>query len=410
MSLLSDTVPLRDTSAWPGFDAIEIIPRVYGRATVKPLRYNEAGTLYVVADHAIAGVDAVRVGGQAIAGWKAYNGADQTGHGVAFLRLSAPLQSGDEIAADVRGLDGNPAAIVADLYPRAALPEFAIYCRNHRLELGGVLAEKMTVRAALSFALEQVGAAWSAGLPGFALPFPPPADGPLAATLGPLDVSNWTVECALENLFTRVTVPFDYDYAAGKARQSITLVAKSAKILHGERTAELALPWVKSSRQAIATATAWLQWRARPKWVLTGSISVQHRSLQPGSLISVSHPRLPVSGEYVLTNVDPGYGSGAVSITAEALPGLIPIVSIETVGKRFDPPSDGLNITYENGVATLVIVDPNGSPVRDAAVVFDGKNGKTDITGTVSFKADPGVHAVVINAAGFAPLEMEITL
>lgn len=336
MSLLSDAVPLRDTSAWSGFDAIEIIPRVYGRATVRPLRYNEAGTLYVVADHAIAGVDAVRVGGQAIAGWQSYNGADQAGHGVAFLRLSAPLQSGDEIAADVRGLDGNPAAIVADLYPRAALPEFAIYCRNHRLELGGALAERMTVRAALSFALEQVGAAWSAGLPGFALPFPPPTDGPLAATLGPLGLFNWAVECGLDAVVTRVTVPFDYDYAAGKSRQSVVLVANSAKALHGERAAELALPWVKSARQATATATAWLQWRARPKWVLTGSISVQYQSLQPGSLISVSHPRLPVSGEYVLTNVDPGYGSGAVSITAEAAAGLVPTVTLAAVSSAFE--------------------------------------------------------------------------
>ena len=336
MSLLSDAVPLRDTSAWPGFDTIEIIPRVYGHATVKPLRYNEAGTLYVVADHAIAGIDAVRVGNQTIAGWQTYNGADVTGHSVAFLQLSAPLSSGDEIAADARGLDGNPAAIVADLYPRPDLKEFAIYCRNHRLELGGALAERMTVRSALSFALEQVGAAWSAGLPGFALPFPPPTDDPLAATLGPLDVSNWSVECVLGDLVTRVTVPFDYDYAAGKSRQSVVLVARSAETTHGERTAERVLPWVKSARQATATATAWLQWRARPKWVLTGSISVQYRSLQPGSLINVSHPRLPVSGEYVLTNVDPGYGSGAVSITAEAAAGLVPAVTLAAVSSMFE--------------------------------------------------------------------------
>lgn len=336
MSLLSDAVPLRDTSVWPGFDVIEIIPRVYGRATVRPLRYNEASTIYVVADHAIAGVDAVRVGNQAIAGWQTYNGADVTGHGVAFLQLSTPLSSGDEIAADVRGLDGNPAAIVADLYPRATLPEFAIYCRSRRIELGGALTEKMTVRSALSFALEQVGAAWSAGLPGFALPFPPSTDDPVAATLGPLDVSNWSIECALGDLVTRVTVPFDYDYASGKSRQSVVLVADSAKALHGERAAELALPWVKNARQATATATAWLQWRSRPKWVLTGSISIQYRSLQPGSLISVSHPRLPVSGEYVLTNVDPGYGSGAVSIIAEAAAGLVPTVTLAAVSSAFE--------------------------------------------------------------------------
>ena len=71
----------------------------------------------MLADHALAGVDAVTVGGKAIAGWRWYNGADITGHACAFLELSQPPASGATLAAEVRGLSGNPAAILADLYP-----------------------------------------------------------------------------------------------------------------------------------------------------------------------------------------------------------------------------------------------------------------------------------------------------
>lgn len=336
MSLLSDQVPLRDTSAWPGYDAVSIIPRIYGRATVEPLRYSESGVLYVVADHPIAGVDAVRADGQPISGWVHYNGADIKGHPVAFLRLSEKPKAGAALAADVRGLDGNPAAIVADLYPRSDLQEFSIYCRNANLELGGALIERMTVRAALSFALEQVGAAWSAGLPGFALPFPPPSDGPLFAALGSMDIVNWSAECVLSDLVTRVSVPFDMDYSTGKARQSVALIAATAETVHGERAAMLELPWVKNSRQAAATATAWLQWRARPKWVFSGEIGVRYRSIQPGSLVQIFHPRLPLSGEYIVTDVDPGYGRGAVSIVAEVAAGLILPVAIVSESTAFD--------------------------------------------------------------------------
>ena len=335
-AVLSDLVPLRDTSRWPGYDQIQIIPRVYGRARISPLRYNEAGTLFVLADHALAGVDAVTLDGISLPGWRWRNGTDLTGHGVAFLQLAAPPPSGAVLAAEVRGLDGNPAAIINDLYPRSDLQYFEVWCRNAGLELGGALAEPMTLRAALQFVVQQAGAAWSTGMAGFAVPFPPPTTGPLVATLGPLDLADWSASCELTTLVTRLTVPFDWDYAAGKARQSVILEAAAAMLTHGERPSELALPWVREARQAAAIATAWLQWRARPLWTVRGSIGVQYRPLQPGGWISLNHPRLPVSGEYVIMDVDPGYGRGSVVLTAQAPAGMTPDVTLLQLGEAFD--------------------------------------------------------------------------
>ena len=324
---LSALIPLRTTSVWPGYGSIEIIPRVYGRARVRPIRYNTAGTQYVLADHALAGVDAVTLDGKSLPGWAWQNGFDMTGHSSAFLQLSSAPESGT-LAATVRGLSGNPADILMDIYPRNDLQDFRIWCANQELMLGGALDTKITIRAALSFVLDQIGAVWSAGLPGFAVSFPPSADAPIWASLGPLDIASWSVECALDELVTRLTMPFDWDYAAGQAAQSLIAEAPAVAKIHGAREAELSLPWVKDVRQALAVATRWLQWRARPRWIVQFETGPKYRDLQPGVWIDIQHLGFPQSGEYVVTDVDPGYGKGGVMVTAQAPAGLVPTVAL----------------------------------------------------------------------------------
>ncbi len=408
---LSDLVPLRDTSAWPGYDSIEIIPRVYGRARIKPLRYNEAGTLYVVSDHPIAGVDSVTIDGETV-DFRWRNGADSSGHAVALLELAEAPDTSASLAADVRGLSGNPADILADIYPRSDLQDFAIYCRNQGLELGGTLDTKITVRAAIQFVLQQVGAVWSAGLMGFAAPFPPSVDGPIWASFGKLDISDWSTECALDAVVTRVTVPFDWDYATGKALQSVVLESLPASREHGVRESELSLPWVRSARQAVATATAWLQWRARPLWTLQFSAGVQYRSVQPGGWIMIDHPRLPMPGAYVVTDIDPGYGSNAgVKITATAPAGLTPAVSIVRQSSAFDPITTDYSIDAGGDSVAVTITDNDGKKLPGAKVWVDGKGPITaDASAKIRFAATPGKHVLRIEADGRSATTTEITI
>ena len=80
------------------------------------------------------------------------------------------------------------------------------------------------------------------------------------------------------------------------------------------------------------------------------------------------------------------------------------------MGGLFEEPASGLRVTYADGVATLVVADPNDAPIREAVVTFDDQKGRTDRTGTVRFKAARGAHRVTVEASGFAPMEMEITL
>lgn len=403
-------MPLRDTSAWPGFDAIEIIPRVYGRARVKPLRYSEAGTVLAVADHAVEGVDAIEINGEA-AGFAWRNGADMTGHPCAFVELAEAPDTGARVAAEVRGLSGNPADIVSDLYPRADIGDFAAHCRNAGLALGGSLAERMTVRAAVQFVLAQVGAVWSAGLPGFARAFPPPDDGPIWAAFGPLDMAGWGAECSLDRVVTRLSVPFDFDAAEGKPRQSLTLEAPTASARHGVRESELALPWVRDARQAAATATAYLKWRARPLWRVQFSAGAKYRDLQPGGWVMIDHPSLPARGLYAVTDFDPGFGRGTVTVAAEAPAGLTPAVTIVGQASAFEPIRTEYAIEAGGDTAAVRITDESGQKLPGSKVWIDGKGPVTaDAAATVRFPATPGKHVLRIEADGRRSITTEVQI
>lgn len=408
---LSDPLPLRDTSVWPGYDAVTILPRVYGRTRVKPIRYNAAGTQFVIADHAVAGVDAVTLNGTPINGWRWRNGSDLTGHAVAFLELAEAPDTSADLAATVRGLSGNPADILADIVPRADLQDFRIHCRNQGIELGGALTERMTTRAALQFVAEQAGAVWSAGLPGLALPFPPPQTDPLWQAFGSLDLGDWSASCELSNVITRITVPFAWDYAAGKATQSVVLEAQAAIREHGEREAEHALPWVTTARQAVATATAWLQWRARPLWTVQFTAGPDARRIPPGAWIALDHPRLPLRGNYVVMDIDPGYGRGEVKITAQAPAGPAPAVTILRQSAAFDPITTEYRLELGGDVVALTITDEAGTPLPGAKIWIDGRGPiVADAAATVRFAATPGRHVVRIEADGRAAVTTEITL
>lgn len=407
---LSDLLPLRDTSSWPGYDSLKVIPRVYGRARITPIRYNDAGTVLVLADHPIAGVDSVTLNGSPV-DFRWRNGADVTGHSVALLELAAAPDTSAKLAAEVRGLSGNPADILADMGPRSDLADFAAYCRNQNLTLAGALDTKITLRAAISLVLEQVGAVWSAGLPGFARPFPPPEDGPIFGTFGRLDLTSWSAECGLNNLINRLNVPFDWDYSESKARQSVVLEAPAAIREQGEREAELALPWVRDARQAIATATQYLQWRARPLWTVQFSAGLKYRAIEPGGWIVVDHPRLPWVGQSVVTDLDPGYGKGSVSITAQAAAGAVPKVNLVRQSMAFAPIRTDFVMATGADTVALTMTDEKGQKLPGARVWIDGQGPQTaDAQAKIRFTASPGRHVLRIEADGRSAIATEITL
>jgi len=139
----------------------------------------------------------------------------------------------------------------------------------------------------------------------------------------------------LETLVTRLRLVFDWDFASSKALQTVVLEAPSSVKRFGAIEAELRLPWIKTARAAADTGMRYLQWRARPLWRLRWRCGPGNRALQPGYWVQLLATPSPVNSEGVVMDVDPGYGAGAVTITAEAPAGDAPEISIVQSGAVF---------------------------------------------------------------------------
>lgn len=184
---LSRSIPLRDTTAWGRFASIQAIPRVYGRATIAPVPYDDSGRLFVAADHPIQAVVSVAADNAPVTAWRCIHRPDATGKTVAFLELQTAITIGTtKLAAMVEGLRDpltgllmtNPADVVWDALQwgtgqsidRDRFARFRSSCHRAGMEVHGALADgSQTLRAALDAIMDSACAAWGSSAPDFGL-------------------------------------------------------------------------------------------------------------------------------------------------------------------------------------------------------------------------------------------------
>ena len=131
----------------------------------------------------------------------------------------------------------------------------------------------------------------------------------------------------------------------------------------------------------------------------------------PGVWIALDHPRLPLRGNYVVMDIDPGYGRGEVKITAQAPAGPAPAVTIVRQSAAFDPITTEYRLELGGDVVALTITDEAGTPLPGARIWIDGRGPiVADAAATVRFAATPGRHVVRVEADGRAAVTTEITL
>lgn len=422
--MLSDPLPLRTTAAWPAFAKPEPLSVVYGRCTVPVIQYDQTRKFWLVADHPIQGVDSVYRDGKPEKTYAWRNGTDPTGHPVALVELGQPLAASGTLTAAIRGkthpnsgiLLENPADILLDILRLAGravadadLADFRAACAD--LAVAGMLTPGLTARAQIAELAASVGMLWSPALAGLARRWPVDAraDGePLHAAFAADEVADVKADCRREALYTGLRVEFDWDWTANTARRSVVLRAATAD-RYGHRETALQAKWLTGAAQATARGIAWLHAHARPRWTISFEADLDP-AVPPGGWFSLSHPLLPVAGECLALNAERDWSNQRQRIHAERSAGPVPAVSVVGFGGLFAQPDSDLRITYANGIATLVIVDPAGAPIKDAVVTFDSQTAKTDRSGTVRFKTERGAHRVTIEAAGYATFEIEVTI
>lgn len=418
MRLLSDVLPLRVAAGLPKYRAdaaSRALPWVYGRVTLAPVPLDEAGLEWLVADHPVVAVEAVRSAGKAIDGWQLVQRLDETGRAIATLRLTrAP---GVDLAVQVVGrrddtsgaLLEHPAAIAADLLRRCGWSPAGDAFQGLRddfpsVALGLVFAEReTTLRAAVAQVIEPLGAVWFAD--------PPTARrraiGTPVVELDVRVVDQLTAEAAAGDLATVARAAFDFDWAASGARQSVTVTAPDAVREYGRLEVEMHLPGVRTARDALAIASARLADLARPGWTIRATVD---GALQVacGEYVAMSHPRVPVGTAMVLSTAR-DHARGTLDLVMWMPSGAAPRVEMTQRAHAVDAARPDNSVTYKDGVATFTITDDAGSPLAGAAVTLDGADTrKTDAQGRVQFRSERGAHTLTVYLAGYEVFEIEV--
>lgn len=418
MRLLSDVLPLRVAADLPKYRpeaASRVLPWVYGRVTLAPVPLDESGLEWLIADHPVVAVEAVRSAGKALDGWQLVQRLDETGRAIATLRLTRAPEA--DLAVQVVGrrddtsgaLLEHPAAIAADLLRRCGWAPAADAFQGLRedfpgLALGVVFAERETpLRSAIGKVVEPLGAVWFAD--------PPTARrralGVPVATLDVRVVDQLTAEASAGGLATMARAAFAYDWAANVARQSVTVTAPDAVREYGLLEVEMDLGGVRTARDALAIAQARLADLARPSWTIRATVSGSMRVAR-GDSVAMSHPRVPAGTALVLSTAH-DRARGTLELVMWMPAGAAPRVEMTRRAQAVDAAGPDDSVSYRDGVATFTVTDPAGNPLAGAAVTLDAQETReTDAQGRVRFRTTRGAHTLSTYLAGYAPFELEV--
>ena len=423
--MLTDPLALRKSTVWQKYQDVAFIPHVYGRITVAPLKYRADGRQWVIADHAIQGVDAVTIDGKATTAYSFTNAKDNTGADIALLDVfTVPV---DTITATVRGkpitggLMTNAARIVQDVIANlgggnVTLAQMdAFRTATTAVELAGVVnGEQETARSQADEIMRSVGAVWSLAMPDIATLYPVdsvPSAAPIWATLDSLSARN--VECQIEssNLYTVVKVEYAYDWVNGKPTKSAQVKAASQIAKYGRIERTVDARWLKHDRDAIGLANRLLKYWSRPLHVITMDISRDDAAkIPPSGYVSFSHPYAAVSGTLFIVDAQTEINSGATRLVVEGAYGTAPGVALEYSSTAFDDAAQQLFVTFNNGIATVTVTDENENPIQGATVTIRGQSRVTNQSGQVFFELTPGLYSVTIAAIGLETQTIEVSI
>ncbi|TXH56545.1 MAG: hypothetical protein E6Q97_06105 [Desulfurellales bacterium] len=423
MTPYSAELPLRTTSVWAGFRETAVIPHRYGETGGRCLQYNSERTRFVWADHACASIDDVLVGGQSASNWQARNVPDNTGNTVAVIEFDAGIDDGVDVVARGRGkllgdtgvLIESPADVVRDMLILAGRPTtaarldpFRSACARAGIVVGGSIATRITLQSAIREVCDSVGAIFAPDARDLCHLWPGPASGLRES----IDVrQSLSASLGLDDLATAAVIT--YAHEDGEPRAAVELEAREPSSLYGRRVTDVAMPWVRSARVAVAVGTRLLQHMARPAWSvgvggLLGDIRV-------GDGIALDHPVLPVTGDYTVLGRETEPETQAVSVTLSVPVGAVPVVRLIRQSSMLDPEqysSAGLQLVGAEYVLTLR--EESGQPIAFASVTLDGQMTRTtDAAGRVAFPSSamaPGEHRFDILTQDSRSLSMTVTV
>lgn len=423
---LSDNVPLRTSAVWGGWRDVKVLPWVWGQVTLEPIQYSDDQRVFFLADHPIAGVDAVARDDVPTSAYAFYNGVDSTGRAVAFLELAMPLAEGERLAVTLRGrihpklgkLLQTPAEILHDVLANLARapvqwPDLDDYrTETAHIVLGGLLADNsISIRTAVDGLLQSCGGAWAAVMPGVAITWPPlPDDAAPALRVDKLAAQGLQASTSATGLYTALRVLYDYDHAAQRYRRAIQLQASDAIKDYGLLELEWPAPWLRTPRHAEELGQRMLAWLARPRWRVTWQ--QQFADVATGAWVDMAHPLSPVQGRHRLISAELDLSSASLTCAIEAPVGDAPAIQTTRLSTAFDPLiQPGITVDLAGSEIIFTARDEQGRPLAGAKITLNGKSTRiADSAGRVSFPVQRGRHTLLIEADGYPATEAVVVV
>lgn len=416
MTPYSSPLPLRDSTVWTGYGSAVPIPHRYGVCGGAALQYDSLRRVFVWADHASEGVDAVLVGGQPAHGWSWANATDTTGHPVTLVSFDSAQDAGAEVIVRGRGKlhprtgarIENPADVVWDVLANIAgnpvdesdLGDFRAACAVAGLLAGGSIETADPVIAVVRGICASLGATFAPDDRALCRLWPGGALGAPRATLAPGLGIGLSATATVDDLVNDLTIR--YGFEAGEPAGTIRLTAPDSIARFGAHASAIDAPWVNSSRVAYQIGTRMLQASARAQWDVEATDV--DGVVGMGDAVTLDHPLLPVGGDYLVIGrtLDLGAGSSAVQIRVPV--GAAPTVVLAGQSYLFAPQQyANVSVQTQGSDRVLTLTNDDGSPIAGAAVTLDGGLTRyTDGAGRVSFPASampPGEHTLVIQTA-----------
>lgn len=230
--------------------------------------------------------------------------------------------------------------------------------------------------------------------------------------LSAADIDEPRATARSDGLVTALRLVYARDWAQGKATKAMLLEAPEAIERYGRSEAEHRADWLHLPRLAFALGETLLRRLARPRWEM--SFGVPWRiglRLAPGQDISISHPRLPVSGPVLVADAQLDWSAATVNVTCWAMAGPAPRVVLAQSAEQFEPITVEYSIEAGGKIVVLMATDASGQPMPGAKVWIDGKGPITaDAAAKVRFQARPGTHVVRIEADGKTATTTTVTV
>jgi hypothetical protein len=383
----TDLVTLRKSSALGSFATDSFLPIRYGRTAGTCARMNAAGTRWLWADHAVDGVDEVRLSGEKITGWIFANEIDASGRAIAVITLTEKADAGAELFATGRGKPGltNPADVACDALSLSAsdMPKFRAECARRGYIAAGSITAPVTRQSLARSIAASFGAIFT---PGLLIAFPD-LSAPVAIEPGAIYTSGAPVG----------EIVASFDFADGEPRQTVTLRTRV-----GDAEA-VSLEWVQSQRVAEAIGKLIAIERSGQLWAFE---FLRRSTARLSAGAAVSFTLAPFGAKSALVT-ESAFDFDQTSGTAEFRMTGATTATLVHQSARFDPDAGGsVTITRVGDEVQLVVLDEDtGAPLSNAKCTLDARMTRyTDAGGRVTFPAyavDDGLpHSVLVEQSG----------